>query len=88
MKKFNVILATDIDGGFGLNGELPWDLPIDYKFFTSITKSHSILPGINHADNILIAGRKTWESMGCKPLSDYMLVDYKSESAIKAQMVA
>ncbi len=68
MKKFNVILATDLDGGFGLNGELPWDLPMDYGFFKSITKSHSILPGINQEDNILIAGRKTWESMGCKPL--------------------
>jgi len=66
MKKFNVILATDLDGGFGLNGQLPWDLSKDYEFFKSIVKSHSILPGINQSDNILIAGRKTWESMGCK----------------------
>lgn len=68
MKKFNVIIATDLDGGFGLNGELPWDLEKDHDFYKSITKSHSILPGINQSDNILIAGRKTWESMGCKSL--------------------
>lgn len=68
MKKFNVILATDLDGGFGINGELPWDFTIDFAFFKSMTKSNSILPGINPADNILIAGRKTWESMGCNPL--------------------
>ncbi len=68
MKKFNVILATDQDGGFGLDGELPWDLEKDYGFFKSVTRTHSILPGINFTDNILIAGRKTWESMDRKPL--------------------
>ena len=68
MKKFNVILATDLNGGFGLNNKLPWDLPIDFDFFKSITKQNSILPGINDEPNILIMGRKTWESMDCKPL--------------------
>ncbi len=68
MKKFNVIIATDQTGGFGLDGELPWDLEKDYGFFKSVTRTHSILPGINLSDNILIAGRKTWESMERKPL--------------------
>jgi dihydrofolate reductase/thymidylate synthase len=68
MKKFNVILATDLNGGFGLNNKLPWDLPIDFEFFKSITKHNTILPGINDEPNILIMGRKTWESMDCKPL--------------------
>ncbi len=68
MNNFNVILATDLKGGFGLNNDLPWELPIDFNFFKSITNTHSILPGLNTSDNILIMGRKTWESMGCKPL--------------------
>ena len=68
MKNFNVILATDLKGGFGFNNHLPWDLPIDSNFFYSITKSHFVLPGINQSENILIMGRKTWESMGRKPL--------------------
>ena len=68
MKKFNVILATDLNGGFGLQNQLPWDLPIDFEFFKSITKHNTILPGINDEPNILIMGRKTWESMDCKPL--------------------
>ncbi len=68
MKKFNVILATDLNGGFGLNNQLPWDIPVDFEFFKSITKQNSILPGINDEPNILIMGRKTWESMDCKPL--------------------
>lgn len=70
MKKFNVILATDLNGGFGLKNALPWDLPLDFEFFKSITKQNSILPGINQEDNILIMGRKTWESMGSKPMSN------------------
>ena len=68
MKTFNVILATDLNGGFALNNKLPWDLPIDFEFFKSITKHNTILPGINDEPNILIMGRKTWESMDCKPL--------------------
>ena len=68
MKKFNVILATDLNGGFGLNNKLPWELPIDTNFFRTITKAHTILPGINNSDNILIMGRNTWEAMDKKPL--------------------
>jgi dihydrofolate reductase/thymidylate synthase len=63
MKKFNVILATDLNGGFGLKNDLPWDLPTDFNFFKSITNSHSILSGINTTDNILIMGRNTFEQM-------------------------
>ena len=63
MKKFNVILATDLDGGIGLNGKLPWKFSLDYNFFKSIIQSNSILPGIIQTDNILIVGHKTWKSI-------------------------
>ena len=68
MKKFNVILATDLNGGFGLNGKLPWNIEKDHLFFKTVTKQTNILPGINRINNILIAGRKTFESMQSKPL--------------------
>jgi dihydrofolate reductase/thymidylate synthase len=68
MNKFNVILATDLKGGFGFNNHLPWELPVDSNFFRSITNSHFILPGINKSENILIMGRKTWDAMERKPL--------------------
>ena len=70
MKKFNVIIATDINGGFGLNNTIPWKFKIDTNFFKSITTSHTILPGLNDSPNILIMGRKTWESMNMKPLTN------------------
>jgi dihydrofolate reductase/thymidylate synthase len=68
MKKFNIIIATDINGGIGFNGKIPWNFSMDMEYFKNITKNHSILPGINKSDNILIMGRKTWESLGKKSL--------------------
>ncbi len=52
MKKFNVILATDIKGGFGKNNDIPWDFSLDMDFFKNITKQKTILPGVNENDNI------------------------------------
>jgi dihydrofolate reductase/thymidylate synthase len=67
-KRFNIILATDRLGGIGINNEIPWSFKIDSDFFRNITKQKYILPGINTSANVLIMGRKTWESMGSKSL--------------------
>ena len=32
MKKFNIILACDLEGGIGYNNNLPWDFSLDKKF--------------------------------------------------------
>lgn len=65
MKKFNVILATDLLGGIGANGKLPWKFRSDINLFKTLTIQNTTFPGIN---NVLIMGRKTWESLGMKPL--------------------
>jgi dihydrofolate reductase len=70
MKKFNVILATDLNGGLGLNNQLPWNLQVDFEFFKSIVKENPILLGVNNEPNILIMGRKTWESTDCNLLTE------------------
>lgn len=64
MKYFNVILATDSHYNIGKNNTLPWNFALDMKHFTNLTKSTNVF---NHK-NILIMGRRTWESMGCKDL--------------------
>ena len=68
MKHFNVILATDKNFTIGksneLLGTLPWDFALDMKHFTNLTKPTDIF---GHK-NILIMGRRTWESMGCKDI--------------------
>ncbi|WP_018752815.1 dihydrofolate reductase [Paenibacillus sanguinis] len=52
-----LIWAMSSNGAIGLNNQLPWRLPADLKFFKAQTIGKTIL-----------MGRKTWESMGSKPL--------------------
>jgi dihydrofolate reductase/thymidylate synthase len=68
MKKYNIILACDSNYGIGKNNKLPWSFSVDMLSFKKYTTSHSILPNINYEPNILIMGRKTFESMGSKSL--------------------
>jgi dihydrofolate reductase len=79
-KTFNVILATGKNGELGLNNDLPWDFMSDKAYFKKLTSETTILPGINKGSNILITGRKTFESLltgsdhdTYKPLSNRIL---------------
>jgi len=57
--KIYLIVATDIKGGIGLKGKLPWILPGDLKFFQKTTiKTENI-----QYRNMVIMGRVTWESI-------------------------
>lgn len=53
----SLIACVDIDNGIGLNGTIPWSLKPDMKYFKEMTTG-----------GIVIMGRKTWESIGSKPL--------------------
>jgi dihydrofolate reductase len=51
-------VAAAAEGGvIGRDGELPWRLPQDLKRFKRLTRDHPML-----------MGRKTWESIGKRPL--------------------
>jgi dihydrofolate reductase len=52
----SLIAAMDEKRGIGVDGHLPWHLPVDLKRFKSLTMGHH-----------LIMGRKTYESIG-RPL--------------------
>jgi len=58
-----MIAAVSDNGVIGIVDEkgsrIPWNYPQDMKHFKNMTK-----------DSVVIMGRKTFESMGCKPLSD------------------
>ena len=69
MKRFSVILATDKDDRLGVNDKLPWNSPEDMEYFREMT---SFTPFKSHR-NILICGRKTWESFGRKALPGRIL---------------
>ena len=53
MSFLTIIVATDKQGGIGINNSLPWHLPEDLAHFKRATSGHSI-----------IMGRKTFDSIG------------------------
>lgn len=50
------IVAADLNNGIGVQNQLPWHLPEDFKFFKSQTLGYPVM-----------MGRKTYDSIG-KPL--------------------
>lgn len=59
MRYLNMILAATKDGHIGYNNTLPWKLKGDLKRFKTLTENKCV-----------IMGRKTFESLGSKPLSN------------------
>ncbi|MFN7160486.1 MAG: dihydrofolate reductase [Candidatus Gracilibacteria bacterium] len=57
--KIYVIAAVDKIGGLAKEGGIPWHYPSDMKFFKQIT-SETLDPAKH---NIVIMGRKTWETI-------------------------
>ena len=53
----SIIAAVSDNGITGKDNDLPWHLPADLKRFKSVTTGHP-----------MIMGRRTWESIGCRPL--------------------
>ena len=58
----NIIVALCNKRGIGLNNKIPWNLSSDLKYFKKVT-SFSNNPLLK---NVVIMGRKTWESIPCK----------------------
>jgi dihydrofolate reductase len=56
MSTLTIIVATDQQGGIGIDNSLPWKLPEDLAHFKRLTTGHPI-----------IMGRKTFDSIG-RPL--------------------
>jgi len=55
--KVAMILAVRPDGLIAVDGHLPWHSPEDMARFKALTTG-----------GVVVMGRKTWESLGCKPL--------------------
>ena len=59
-----IIVAFDSKNGIGKDGSIPWLLKSDLKHFKTVT-SYSTNP---LKQNVVIMGRKTWESLPSRPL--------------------
>jgi dihydrofolate reductase len=54
-----LLVACNTEGVIGCDGKLPWYIPEDLKRFRELT-----------VGNVVIMGRKTFESIGSKPLKE------------------
>lgn len=70
----SLIWAMAKNGAIGVNNQLPWRLPADLKFFKEQTTGKT-----------MIMGRKTWESMGSKPLPNRHSVVLTGDRAYQAE---
>lgn len=57
MKNFKAIAAVAENGVIGRGLEIPWRIPEDFRHFKRTTMG-----------GVLLMGRRTWESLGAKPL--------------------
>ncbi len=75
----SIIAALDENNVIGKDNKLIWHLPADLKHFKELTTGHH-----------LIMGRKTWESIGSKPLPNRTCIiitrdkNYKAEGGMLA----
>lgn len=58
----NIIFAISKNNAIGINGKLPWYIKEDLKHFKKTTTGNG--------NNAIIMGRKTWNSIGSKPLKN------------------
>jgi dihydrofolate reductase len=88
-----IIVAATIKNGIGKNGALPWPMiKKDMAYFASVTKrvptGSSILEN-DQRRNVVIMGRKTWESIPKKfrPLKDRTNVVISSQTREQLQPI-
>jgi len=77
---FIIVAATSCEGGIGVNGGLPWRNKTDMKYFKNITCQRIDESKIN----AVIMGRKTFESLDCKPLPNRINVCITSMNPFSA----
>ena len=68
MADIKAIVAVSLNGVIGKNGDLPWRIPGELKWFKKITMGH-----------IIVMGRKTWDSLpGLLPGRENWVLSSKS----------
>lgn len=55
----NIIVAISDNYAIGRGGDMPWHISADLKYFKKMTTGCAV-----------IMGRRTWESLGCRPLKN------------------
>jgi dihydrofolate reductase len=75
--RISIIVAAAENGVIGREGDLPWHISTDLRRFKRTTLGHAV-----------VMGRRTWESLGGKPLPGRVNIvmtrdrDYRAEGAL------
>lgn len=64
-RTLNMIWAMDEESGIGKDNKLPWTCKEDLRLFSKLTKGQD---QNQNKKNIIVMGRKTWESIGKRDL--------------------
>jgi len=73
----SLIVARGANGAIGRDGDIPWSVPEDLKFFQRETMGGAI-----------IMGRRTWESLPVKPLARRMNIVVTRDLGLAEHVVA
>ena len=80
MKNISIIVAVSSNQVIGKDNKLAWNLPYDMKYFSNITRNHTV-----------IMGRKNWESIPEKfrplPNRKNIIVSRNKKYKIKSSIV-
>ncbi|MBM7577370.1 dihydrofolate reductase [Jeotgalibacillus terrae] len=76
----SMISAHDLNRVIGKNGDMPWNLPDDLRYFQRVTSGHSILMGrktfesmngpLKNRKNIVLTSNKDWSHDGAIVVHD------------------
>lgn len=55
----SIIVAVSDNLAIGRAGDMPWHISADLKYFKRVTENHTV-----------VMGRRTWESIGSRPLKN------------------
>ena len=66
MMLYSLILACTLDGGIGINNQIPWTIKEDMELFRKITTECNCYI----KKNAIIMGKNTWDSLPKQPLKN------------------
>ncbi len=76
MPTISIIAAMAENRVIGKDGQLPWRLPDEMKHFIRLTTGHTV-----------VMGRKTFESIGSKPLPDRRNIVLSSDPGLASEAI-
>lgn len=81
--RFSIVVAmAEEHSGIGYEGKLPWHISTDMKYFKELTTArYNLSSSSSSITNVVIMGRKTWDSMGGKPLANRLNIVLTRDSS-------